>query len=149
MYRGLAQLVGMTKIPTPDGPEAEFQTWAEVRADYDFAFIHIKATDMYGEDGDFEAKTAAIEKVDRALPSLLETKPGVLAVTGDHSTPVPYKAHGWQPVPVMVHAERAGADGLARFSERNAVHGTLGTIQSCQLIPVLLACADRLAKFGA
>ncbi len=149
MYRGLAQLVGMTTLRTENGPEAEFATYASVRTRYDFAFIHIKATDMYGEDGNFDAKTAAIEEVDAALPALLDTAPGVLAITGDHSTPVAYAAHGWQPVPVLVHAERAGGDGLARFTERNAVSGLLGTMPSRYLMPVLLASAGRLAKFGA
>ena len=149
MYRGLAQLVGMTTLRTEDDPAAGFATYASVRSDYDFAFIHIKATDMYGEDGDFDAKTAAIEKVDAALPALLDPAPGVLAITGDHSTPVAYKAHGWQPVPVLVHAERAGGDGLTRFTERNAVAGLLGSMPSRYLMPVLLAAAGRLAKFGA
>lgn len=149
MYRGLAQLVGMTKIPTEDGPANEFATYEKVRSEYDFAFIHVKATDMYGEDGNFDGKVGAIEAVDAALPDLLATRPGVLAITGDHSTPVAYAGHGWQPVPVLVHAERAGGDGLPRFSERTAVAGLLGSLRSCELMPVLLASAGRLAKYGA
>ena len=39
------------------------------------------------EDGTFEAKTRAIEDFDKALPILLEKKPDVIAITGDHSTP--------------------------------------------------------------
>lgn len=149
MYRGLAQLVGMTKIPTADGPEAEFTKWREVRSGYDFGFVHVKATDMHGEDGNFEGKAAAIEAVDRALPILLDTEPFVLAITGDHSTPVSYEAHGWQPVPLLVHARRAGCDGIARFTERNSVSGLIGTMPSHAMMPVLLAAAGRLAKFGA
>lgn len=149
MYRGLGQLVGMTKIPTPDGPEAEVATWASVSETYDFGFIHIKATDMHGEDGNFEAKAKAIESVDAALPALLDTRPGVLAITGDHSTPVSYRGHGWHAVPLLVHAPRAGCDGLDRFSERTAVLGSLGTFPSRDLMPILLASAGRLQKFGA
>jgi 2,3-bisphosphoglycerate-independent phosphoglycerate mutase len=149
MYRGLAQLVGMVKIPTEDGPAKEFATYRSVMDTYDFAFIHLKATDMHGEDGNFDAKAAAIEAVDAALPDLLATKPGVLAITGDHSTPVSYKGHGWQPVPVLVHAERAGGDGLPRFTERHAVSGLLGSLRSHELMTVLLAAAGRLAKYGA
>ena len=54
---------------------------------------------MAGEDGNFDQKVAVIEEVDRALPVLLKKKPMVLAVTGDHSTPVPMKSHSWHPQP--------------------------------------------------
>ena len=46
---------------------------------------------MAGEDGNFDQKVAVIEEVDRSLP-MLPRKPMVLAVTGDHSTPVPMKS---------------------------------------------------------
>ncbi len=149
MYRGLAHLVGMKKIPTGETPEDLFKTYADIKGDYDFAFIHVKAPDMAGEDGDFDAKVAAFEAVDRALPALLAESPAVLAITGDHATPVSYKSHGWQPVPVLVKAARAGCDGLERFTERTALHGSLGTIPSRDLMAILLASAGRLAKYGA
>src|SRR2546429_6858287 len=63
------------------------------------SFVHVKGTDMAGEDGNFAAKVEAIESVDRALPALLEAGLDVLCVTGDHSTPVPARAHSWHPVP--------------------------------------------------
>ena len=36
------------------------QAWDE----YDFFFVHIKKTDSYGEDGNFDAKVHEIEAVD-------------------------------------------------------------------------------------
>src|SRR5690606_42030604 len=54
---------------------------------------HYKYTDMHGEDGNFEAKKKAIEELDAALPILFQKRPDVLAITGDHSTPVACKAH--------------------------------------------------------
>jgi 2,3-bisphosphoglycerate-independent phosphoglycerate mutase len=149
MYRGLAQLVGMDKIPTGDTPGSEFADYVRIKKDYDFAFIHIKGTDMAGEDGDFDAKVRAIEGVDSALPALLDAAPGVLAITGDHATPVSYRAHGWQPVPVLVHGARSGCDRLERFTERSALLGSLGTVPSHALMPILLATAGRLGKYGA
>jgi len=149
MYRGLAYLVGMDKIATGETPEDVFETYAEVKSEYDYAFIHVKAPDMAGEDGDYDAKVTAFETVDRALPKLLDAAPDVLAITGDHATPVAYKSHGWQPVPLMVYAERAGCDGIERFTERTVVAGSLGAMASKYMMPILLASAGRLAKFGA
>ena len=121
----------------------------ELWPDHDFFFIHMKATDMAGEDGNFDAKVAAIEAVDQALPRLLDLGPDVLCVTGDHSTPVPIRGHSWHPVPVMVSAPHSGADREPRFHERAARTGSLGLLASRDLMAVLLANAGRLDKFGA
>ena len=67
-----------------------------------FIYFHVKKTDSYGEDGDFEGKTEQIELFDEIVPNLLEWKPDVVLLTGDHSTPVPLAAHSWHPLPVML-----------------------------------------------
>jgi 2,3-bisphosphoglycerate-independent phosphoglycerate mutase len=90
-----------------------------------------------------------IEEVDRELPRLLALAPEVLAVTGDHSTPAPMKAHSFHPVPLLVAAPIAFADGAARFTERTALAGHLGTFPSRDLMGLLLAHAGRLEKYGA
>ncbi len=149
MYRGVAQLAGMSVLPVGDTPAAAFAAAGERWSEFDFFFIHIKATDMAGEDGDFKAKVAAIETVDQALPALLSLKPDVLCVTGDHSTPVLVKGHSWHPVPVLVHARWCGADAAPRFNEKSARTGSLGTFASRDLMAILLANAGRLDKFGA
>ena len=149
MYRGVAQLAGMENLKTGDTPADSFATAASRWNDFDYFFIHVKPTDMAGEDGDFAAKVAAIESVDRALPDLLKLAPDVLCMTGDHSTPVPVKGHSWHPVPVLIHAKWCGADGAARFHEKTARAGSLGTMASRDLVAVLLANAGRLDKYGA
>ena len=149
MYRGVAELAGMDVLPTGEAPADAFATAASRWSDYDYFFIHVKGTDMAGEDGNFDAKVEAIESVDRALPALLAQKPDVLCVTGDHSTPVPARAHSWHPVPALIRAPLAGADGEPRFHERAARGGSLGVIESRHLITVLLANAGRLDKYGA
>ena len=88
MYKGLAQFVGMTKIEGPQTIAEQFERYLAEYDNYDYFFIHFKYTDMYGEDGNFDAKKKAIEEFDAALPILLRKKPDVLAITGDHSTPV-------------------------------------------------------------
>jgi 2,3-bisphosphoglycerate-independent phosphoglycerate mutase len=149
MYRGVAQLAGMEILPTGESPADAFATAGSRWNDFDFFFVHVKATDMAGEDGDFGAKAAAIEGVDQALPALLASRPDVLCVTGDHSTPVTLRGHSWHPVPVLVWSAAAGADGAPRFHEKIARGGSLGTFASCDLMAILLANAGRLDKYGA
>jgi 2,3-bisphosphoglycerate-independent phosphoglycerate mutase len=149
MYRGVAQLAGMELFPVG---EKVSEALAMVRSrwqDFDFFFVHVKGTDMAGEDGNFAAKAAVIEEVDRALPDLLSLGPDVLCVTGDHSTPVAVRGHSWHPVPVLIHGRFCGADGAPRFHERAAIAGSLGVLPSRDLMAVLLANAGRLDKFGA
>ncbi|MGD1085278.1 MAG: phosphonopyruvate decarboxylase-related protein, partial [Verrucomicrobiota bacterium] len=75
MYKGLAQLVGMTIIQGPQTIAEQFQRYVAEFDNYDYFFIHYKYTDMYGEDGNFEAKKKAIEDFDAALPILLQKRP--------------------------------------------------------------------------
>ncbi|MEK7823709.1 MAG: 2,3-bisphosphoglycerate-independent phosphoglycerate mutase [Candidatus Eisenbacteria bacterium] len=149
MYRGVAQLAGMEPFPVGERVADAFAAAAARWSDFDFFFIHIKGTDMAGEDGDFAAKVAVIEEVDRALPDLLALKPDVLCVTGDHSTPVAIRGHSWHPVPALVHARWCGADDAPRFHEKSCRAGSLGVLRSRDLMAVLLANAGRLDKYGA
>jgi len=150
MYRGVASLAGMDLV-VPAGERAADAVAAAERewAAHDYLFLHLKGTDMAGEDGDFDAKVAVLEEVDAALPRLLALAPDVLCITGDHSTPVPMKGHSWHPVPALVRSPVCFADGHPRFHEKACRAGSLGTLASKDLIAVLLANAGRLDKYGA
>jgi 2,3-bisphosphoglycerate-independent phosphoglycerate mutase len=149
MYKGLAQLVGMKKVEGPATVKEEFEAATDALKACDFVFVHVKGTDMAGEDGNFDAKVKAIEEADAALAALLAAKPAVIAITGDHSTPVPVKGHSWHPQPVMIAGEIAGWDGQERFTERTANAGSLGIFEAKYLIRYMQANARRLDKFGA
>ena len=150
MYRGVANLAGMDLfVPSGDGAAEAIAVAAREWAAHDYLFLHVKGTDMAGEDGDFAAKVAVIESVDAALPALLILKPDVLCITGDHSTPVPMQGHSWHPVPALVHSAVCFADGHPRFHEKACRTGSLGDLASRDLIAVLLANAGRLDKYGA
>lgn len=151
MYKGVSRLVGMDVVKF-DGetPEDEFGAVARVWDDYDFFFVHIKKTDSKGEDGDFEGKAKIIEGVDQALPHLLDLKPDVLIITGDHSTPARLRTHSWHPVPFLLWAPATvRPDDQTRFGERACVHGALSNFSAHDTIPLALAHAKRLEKFGA
>jgi 2,3-bisphosphoglycerate-independent phosphoglycerate mutase len=153
MYKGLAQLVGMVKEdPAGEAVRDLFATFRRVREQYDFFFIHVKLTDQGGEDGDMDLKVQTIEEMDADLPELLELlngQPDVIAITADHSTPVSMKLHSWHPVPVMIHSPVAGWDGRPRFTEREALAGSLGIFPARFLMPLLMANARKFDKFGA
>jgi 2,3-bisphosphoglycerate-independent phosphoglycerate mutase len=149
MYRGLAKLVGMDVLETGSTFKDEMATLREQWGSFDFFFVHYKDTDKAGEDGDFDAKVAALERFDAFVPEIEALRPDVLVVTGDHATPSVLAAHGWQPVPVLVHGRYSGADGLDAFSERACRTGSLGLIPAFHLMPLVMANALRLTKFGA
>lgn len=149
MYRGLARLVGMHVAEVGKSVEELFMKFCDLCSRYEFFFIHVKYTDSNGEDGNFEEKVKVIEAVDKALPIIIENKPQVLCITGDHSTPALMKAHSWHHVPVMISSELCGADEACRFTENECNKGGLGTFESRYLINYLLANALKLSKYGA
>jgi 2,3-bisphosphoglycerate-independent phosphoglycerate mutase len=149
MYKGLAQLVGMKKIEGPQTIKEQFERYLAEYNNFDFFFIHYKYTDKYGEDGNFAAKKKAIEEFDAALPILLRNKPDVLAITGDHSTPVAMHGHSWHPQPVLLHSVNSGSDKLERFTETGANAGSLGVFEAKFLVRLMQANARMFDKFGA
>lgn len=150
MYKGISRLVGMDVIEhNAETPAEEFEVVKQYWNDYDFFFVHIKKTDSYGEDGNFAAKVGVIEAVDAALPALLDLKPDVLVITGDHATPAALKRHSWHPVPILLAADSARRDTATEFGETACITGSLGHIQHVDIMPLALAHAMRLGKYGA
>jgi 2,3-bisphosphoglycerate-independent phosphoglycerate mutase len=150
MYRGLARLLGMKLLETGTTIQEEIATLEKNWNDFDFFFIHIKPTDSSGEDGDFERKVRVIEEVDKEIPRIIALKPDVIFITGDHSTPAKMKKHSWHPVPTIIWSELCRPDNVKSFGERACISGGLGPrIPAVDLIPIALANAQRLEKFGA
>jgi len=150
MYRGVAKLVGMDVLETDSELDAELDVLEQNWGAYDFFFVHSKATDSAGEDGDFQRKKGLIEAVDARVPRILHLKPDVLIVTGDHSTPALLRSHSWHPVPVLLWSKHCREDGVDRFGERACMHGGLGPrLAATDLMPLALANALRLEKYGA
>ena len=148
MYRGLAKLAGFEIIGSSPDRTKRFTSVTARYSDFDFFYVHDKEPDVYGEDGDFDGKVAAIEAIDMALPKLLTVQWDVLAVTADHSTPAVMGEHSWHPAPVLIHGPFVRQDECSAFSEHQAVRGALGRFQAVDLMPLLLAHSLRLGRFG-
>jgi 2,3-bisphosphoglycerate-independent phosphoglycerate mutase len=149
MYRGLARLVGMKVLPGGQSITDQLSNLHRHYAKYDFIFVHFKNTDARGEDGDFTAKVQAVEELDKALPGLLSLDPDVLIVTGDHSTPATLAMHSWHPVPFMLKSKWCRPDDVTEFSERACLAGGMGRFPATEIMPLAMANALKLAKFGA
>ena len=149
MYRGLAKLVGMDTPVLEGTVDDQINFLKSKYKEYDFFFLHVKKVDSYGEDGNFGGKAERISEFDILLPRLLELNPDVLIITGDHSTPALMKGHSWHPVPVMLKSPYVYGGLCSAFSERECTRGELGIIPAINLMPLALANALRLKKFGA
>lgn len=149
MYRGVARLVGMTIDRIPESNEGTVEALEALWGDeHDLYFLHFKDTDTRGHDGDFDGKVAAIEAVDALVPRITALEPDVIIFTGDHSTPALYREHSWHRVPTLMHSRWARPTSEA-FGESVCTGGDLGPIHGTDLIPLALAHAGRLVKFGA
>ncbi|MDA8433354.1 MAG: 2,3-bisphosphoglycerate-independent phosphoglycerate mutase [Nitrospiraceae bacterium] len=149
MYGGLAKLVGMKTPHVPGGVPEEIAFLKANYSSHDFFFVHVKKVDSYGEDGNFEGKCSRIEEFDALLPRILALNPDVLVITGDHSTPALMMGHSWHPVPVVVKSPYVLGGLCSGFSERECTKGELGIFPTVNLMPLALANAGRLKKFGA
>lgn len=149
MYRGVARMVGMNVLGTPPNFDGEVALLEENFTDYDFFFLHYKGTDTAGHSGEFDQKVKELETVDSFLPRLEALQPEVLIITGDHSTPCIHREHSWHPVPTCIRSPLSLYRADVRFDERHAMAGDLGVLPASDLMPLALAHASRLVKYGA
>jgi 2,3-bisphosphoglycerate-independent phosphoglycerate mutase len=149
MYRGLARLVGMEVADAGATLADQVETLHKLWNQHDFFFLHYKYTDSTGEDGNFAAKVEMIEHLDEELVKIRALEPDVLIVTGDHSTPSKLRSHSWHPVPTVLWSSTCRPDPVTEFGESYCLHGGLGQFEAKYLLPLALAHAGRLGKFGA
>lgn len=105
------------------------------RADY--AYIHIKETDLPGHDNKPVEKKLMLEYIDITLMKYLRSVAPQykikIVVTGDHSTPCKLKAHSADPVPVLFY--NCGQVPVAKkFCEKECRKGELGRIIGSELL---------------
>jgi len=149
MYKGLAKLLGMDVLAVGAETVDLFDALEREYANHDFFYVHYKKPDAAGEDGNFDKKVAAIEEIDLFIPRLLALKPDVLVVTSDHSTPALLHGHSWHPNPFVLVSPNAQPDAVAALTEADCARGALGRFRSIYAMPMMLAHALKLKKFGA
>jgi 2,3-bisphosphoglycerate-independent phosphoglycerate mutase len=144
---GIGRLLGMdVKELEPGTTLDDYRKRAELVLDsigkHGFVYVHLKGPDEPGHDGLFDLKRERIEEIDKGFFAVLAKSPRlkdlVVAVTCDHSTPVEDKGHSSDPVPVLVMGGKARPDGSNRFTERDAVKGSLGTLGKGRMLLDLL-----------
>ncbi len=149
MYSGVARLVGMDVLDPGSSLEEQIEVAKAHWDQYDFFFLHTKQPDQAGHSGDFDAKVAALEAIDPAIPALRSLGADVTMITGDHSTPTVHFEHSWHPVPLVLESSRTIPVADVTFDERGVLRGDLGTLPADSLVTLALAHAGRLDKFGA
>lgn len=149
MYRGLTKLLGMNILDAGETIEDEFNCLIKNYDKYDYFFMHIKKTDSYGEDGNFDGKVKTIEEFDNQLARVFDLNPDVIVITGDHSTPSYMCGHSWHPVPSIIYSKFSRKDNAIVFNETECLKGTLGRISAQSLMALAMANAGKLKKFGA
>ncbi len=143
MEEGIAQLMDMRvvrleKQTTADAAYAHaVQMTVKTLSEADGVYVHLKAPDVFGHDGDAKGKTKSIEQIDahyfKPLLELLNLHDVRIAVTGDHSTPCTYHAHSADPVPYLLSGAGIVAENQP-FDETNPGP----TINGWELMPKLL-----------
>jgi 2,3-bisphosphoglycerate-independent phosphoglycerate mutase len=146
LYKGVGAFTGMDVLNVPGATglpntdiEAKFRAGRDALAGaYDFAFVHVKPTDTFGEDGDFLGKRDFINRIDAAARLLLDL-PYLVVVTADHSTPCCLMRHSGDPVPLMMAGEgMVRPDLVTQFGERACARGDLGRLTGAQVMPEIV-----------
>lgn len=102
----------------------------------DYAYIHLKETDLPGHDNKPIEKKLMLEYIDKTFFKFLRKfappKKIKIIVTADHSTPCKLKNHSADPVPVLFYNNSIPRE--KHFCEREARKGTLGGMNGKELL---------------
>ncbi len=158
LVKGVCRLAGMD-VPEVDGVTGGLDTNLDAKMNavkdalktHDFVLSNIKMPDIYGHDGDAAGKVNGIEKLDEALAPLKELieEDVIIALTADHSTPVPVMNHSADPVPLLIAGKHVRRDEVVHFDEISVARGCIGRIKGMDLLPIMLDLANRSEKYGA
>ncbi|MGZ4883745.1 MAG: 2,3-bisphosphoglycerate-independent phosphoglycerate mutase [Halobacteriota archaeon] len=153
---GIGKLTGMTYVPT-QGATGHVDSNIEEKVKnvntslkrHAFVLLNIKGADEAGHDGNFNAKTHFLTRVDRALLNLEIDDETVVVITADHTTPTSLKEHTGDPVPFLIRGNGVRVDQTSVFDEYIAATGGMNRICGRDMMPVLIDLLGKGVKFGA
>jgi 2,3-bisphosphoglycerate-independent phosphoglycerate mutase len=155
LYKGVASFIGMDVVHVSGATGDRYSDYfnkarAAVQASktHDLVFLHIKAGDSFGHDGDHDGKRSVIEKVDKDIMPMIEDNFDLIVITADHSTPCMIKGHSGHPVPVLAYGKLVRKDETKNFSEYEAANGSIGQIVGEDLMQLILNWMDKTNKIG-
>jgi len=103
---------------------------------FDYAYVHLKETDLPGHDNKPLVKKEMLEYIDKTFFNFLRKfcPPNKIkvAITADHSTPCKLKSHSADPVPVLLYNDSIPKE--KKFNENEARKGTLGRIDGKEFL---------------
>jgi len=156
LYKGVARFVGMDVLDVEGATgradtnvKAKIKKAIEALNAYDFVFVHIKACDVFGHDGDAKGKKSFIEKIDSALKPLLKLKDILIVITADHSTPCCMKDHSGDAVPVLIAGPSVRSDCIAKFEERECAKGYYRFNSGTELMNEILNLTAKAKMVGS
>jgi len=156
LYRGVAKFIGMDifLVPGATGDKntdlaAKGKAALKALETHDLVFLHVKACDSFGHDGDFKGKTNMIERIDKELVPIIMKSGACIVVTGDHSTPCCRKEHSGHEVPMLLWGPQERADSVKSFDEMSCMDGGLGHITGKHVMPIVLNTLGKAKKFGS
>ena len=107
---------------------------------FDYAYVHIKETDLPGHDNKVMEKIFMLEYIDQTffkfLREFVPKNEIKVVVTADHCTPCKLKNHSADPVPVLLY-NNSSIPRAKKFCEKEAKKGTLGRIMGQDLLKVV------------
>ncbi|MDO8339233.1 MAG: 2,3-bisphosphoglycerate-independent phosphoglycerate mutase [Candidatus Burarchaeum sp.] len=157
LYKGVARYVGIA-VPFVKGATGRADTDLHAKAkaalaalpSRDIVFIHVKATDSFGHDGDFAGKRSMIERIDGMVGQLRKAAPDAyIILTGDHTTSVVLKHHSFEPVPILLNGPNVRTDTVQRFDEMNCAAGSLGHLTGLELFRIVAGLAGKGKIYGS
>ena len=157
LYRGLAEVLGMTQIQIPSDMEniqedfeARVLAGIELSKTYSFVHIHTKATDEAGHTKSPALKRDVIESLDRACHRLIElAQTTTIVITGDHATPstggIMHSAH---PTSLILAGPHVHPDEQTACGESSHKSGDIGKIMASDILPLMSHYSHRAAFKG-
>lgn len=156
LYKGVARYVGMDVIDAVGATgtkntdlKAKGNAAAKALSSHDFVFVHVKACDSFGHDGDCKGKAGMIGRIDKELIPILLKTGAYLVITGDHSTPCSRKGHSGHEIPVIVYGKDERKDGVKKFDEISCMDGGLGHLRGRDIMPIILNLIEKSKMYGS